>query len=1012
MSDKIFGTDGDTATMTSQFNACSFGKLTITNDYSVDISKKESAKGVVEVKINVDITTSNKGTIRNAVTQAVQAKLGRSLPGPWDHVMAAYALVNSWNSVYQKNYYKFPGVQTHEIGHNLNFAHSGGLNGATYTDHSCLMGNPLYSDDNAKMCYNPAKNFQIASEGAWYDGHTAVWNSGSTTPKLGSYKLVGIADYDNNPKNNPVVVKLESGTDTDAFIGYNRAYGVNADNKQGSNQVTIVESGQNGLGYSQSFLKAVLSEGQSYTFNNWQSSGKDLVVTVKAIVNTNPRTAEVELSFGNVAVTAQPSNAQTSQPSSKPTSLPTRKPSSSPSRMPTTPRPVTPAPTKACGDGICKAFETDQDCPADCVDLEFLTYMDNIGAKVANGTMFTVYTKRGSYQGFEDSDAGWDLIYDKNTLQNGKIVLTELSPFINGQKVNIPEGEEQSFYVYTPSNLVYRGESVNEGDVIPSKQPTPFPSTKAPVTENPTPFPSKQPVTLSPSRKPTFSPTTKQPTGAPSTLQPTTKSPTKSPVTPAPTSQPTTKSPTNTPVTPLPTSYPSNLPTPLPTTSCGDNVCEASENDTSCPSDCGNLALTTNVAGDRGAQGTMFSVEATRDVVVTSFDLYSGSSATAQVQVYTRAGSYKGYELIEDGWTLVFDKGVQQFGRSTLSGIGPLTSEVAIAAGSVQSFYIYNANTVMYTLGTTEGNRKAFDESLAFYEGVGITNKFSGNTADLYIPRVFSGVMRYRATSFTPPPSSMPNTVAPSTKSPSPAPITPAPVTPSPTTKKPTSKPVTPAPSTKQPTFKPTAPTCPNTICEPFETATTCSVDCLNVALTTAALGTSGAASAMFYVRAKRDVTITSLDFFGSTAKTALVQIYTRSGKYNGYEVKRDGWEVIFDKSVVQGKKTLTSLGALSQPVYIPAGSYQSFVVYTPNVLMYKPGTAEGSLSSQDMSLEFYEGIGLKDLFSGSYAVGVNVFSPRVFSGVVRKFYSVQQPYTEVEKWLYCKVVCVNVAAA
>ncbi len=64
MSDKIFGTDGDTATMTSQFNACSFGKLTISNDYSVDISKEESAKGVVEVNINVDITTSAKGVVR------------------------------------------------------------------------------------------------------------------------------------------------------------------------------------------------------------------------------------------------------------------------------------------------------------------------------------------------------------------------------------------------------------------------------------------------------------------------------------------------------------------------------------------------------------------------------------------------------------------------------------------------------------------------------------------------------------------------------------------------------------------------------------------------------------------------------------------------------------------------------------------------------------------------------------------------------------------------------------
>jgi hypothetical protein len=58
--------------------------------------------------------------------------------------------------------------------HNLNLAHSGGLDGQTYTDHTCLvsnlvhvaicssafkaklvsvnqMGNPLYSDDVVKM---------------------------------------------------------------------------------------------------------------------------------------------------------------------------------------------------------------------------------------------------------------------------------------------------------------------------------------------------------------------------------------------------------------------------------------------------------------------------------------------------------------------------------------------------------------------------------------------------------------------------------------------------------------------------------------------------------------------------------------------------------------------------------------------------------------------------------------------------------------------------------------------
>ena len=42
-------------------------------------------------------------------------------------------------------------------GHSYGMAHSGGLDGQTYTDHTCLMGNPLYSDSVAKMCFNPAK---------------------------------------------------------------------------------------------------------------------------------------------------------------------------------------------------------------------------------------------------------------------------------------------------------------------------------------------------------------------------------------------------------------------------------------------------------------------------------------------------------------------------------------------------------------------------------------------------------------------------------------------------------------------------------------------------------------------------------------------------------------------------------------------------------------------------------------------------------------------------------------
>ena len=111
------------------------------------------------------------------------------------HLSRAPAYVNHWMSLFVGDNYKYPAVAMHELGHNLNLAHSGGLNGMTYTDHTCLMGNPLFLDDVGRMvrksesaflcisplifncishnpisllslqCFNPAKNFQIAKSG-------------------------------------------------------------------------------------------------------------------------------------------------------------------------------------------------------------------------------------------------------------------------------------------------------------------------------------------------------------------------------------------------------------------------------------------------------------------------------------------------------------------------------------------------------------------------------------------------------------------------------------------------------------------------------------------------------------------------------------------------------------------------------------------------------------------------------------------------------------------------------
>ena len=227
-----------------------------------------------------------------------------------------------------------------EIGHNFNLAHSGGLDGRTYTDHTGMMGNPLYSDDIGAMCFNAAKNWQLG----WYDSNAICIDPRVQQSWYGT--MVGIADYDNNPENHPVVVKIETGTETDQFIAFNRATGVNRQNDEADNQVTITQSGSNGEWYSQSFLLNTLRAGQEHTILNW-NNGQTLHIKV-SYINTNPGNeapgyAEIAVCLGECTVSSEkpsrnPTKAPSISPSARPSlrhsATPSRDPSSSPSRSP------------------------------------------------------------------------------------------------------------------------------------------------------------------------------------------------------------------------------------------------------------------------------------------------------------------------------------------------------------------------------------------------------------------------------------------------------------------------------------------------------------------------------------------------------------------------------------------------------------------------------------------------------------------------------------------------------
>jgi len=371
MSQNIFGGGGDQVNLKSQLFACSHEKLNVLPGFIADSDLQVAgAPGVIEITLDIEIDDSSQNSryvVKNAIQNKAQEVLGFSLPGPYEQVMfslercyqdcgwAAYAYINSWMSVYQSNYYYMPGVQIHELGHNFGLAHSGGMNNQAYTDHTGLMGNPLYSDEIGKMCYNAAKNWQIG----WYDDakYALATNDGQGSFPNTELSMVGVADY-NIRGSKPVTVKLETGTSTDYFIGFNRATKANSQNDEADNEVTVTTSGNNGESYSQSYLKATLQQGESYTIAS--GSLTSLTITATAIdLSSDPGVATICVAYGSStctpnpvtpdptpAPTKQPTPSPTTAPTSAPTSFPTTPATSAPTSFPTTPAP-TPVPTSA-----------------------------------------------------------------------------------------------------------------------------------------------------------------------------------------------------------------------------------------------------------------------------------------------------------------------------------------------------------------------------------------------------------------------------------------------------------------------------------------------------------------------------------------------------------------------------------------------------------------------------------------------------------------------------------------
>jgi hypothetical protein len=188
-----------------------------------------------------------------------------------------------------------------------------------------------------------------------------------------------------------------------------------------------------------------------------------------------------------------------------------------------------------------------------------------------------------------------------------------------------------------------------------------------------------------------------------------------------------------------PTEVPTNIPTPEPT-----------EPRTLAPlpafGNCTNVAsLETTMEGGTGSYGNMFTVTAKARLAVTTVDMNIGSTDQIYVEVFTKEGTYKGFEEDPGAWTRVSATNVTGSGTGIGTSI-PYQDFTAVNMLENQTWAFYvtlSTADIKYSRTSVElGDPFVSDDYISISAGAGLAAPDFGGS--LFEPRAFNGKVYYR----------------------------------------------------------------------------------------------------------------------------------------------------------------------------------------------------------------------------------------------------------------------------